>query len=494
MSSKVVHLFTDGFVLFSSFGLLLSVFLASNNLQENNFIINRLNENWKKSPITKIQSTYNDICVSTFTSQFSISNYFWPGNSKGCNCINIPRNSFKAKKYRGNYYSGSCNKNQTLANCEEISETQSFPLHKWRNNYFCHRGLEEGYFGLITVRKGEHCPIYYRSCGKIDTLENELCMKVVEECPINYLKIIDDKNSLRFEISTENTEGKLFTEFFVTDGASVCLNPQENLFSEHDYLLFSDKAINKRKGCSSFIYNYDNNKKINYDNRFSLIDSYQKKEYYEHNGLYVVQNLPRFLDMTNDHTIKLFASNYIGWNKNCMYIGEKSILEEFTQLNLYLNKIDYNNKIIITISTILVIYIGLIIFLWKYKHTEINDNELRVPNNFLLNFLGIYLVFILINTYIFTLIYDNKNLIYLNQTNTSFFDSLFSENCSDNITNLSLKHFGKEFFENLRRYNYMTTFVLLNIVFSIFLTVFGYVIKKKPDNFIEMNYENKKFI
>jgi hypothetical protein len=494
MSSKAVHLFTDGLVLFSSIGLLLSVFFASTNLQENNYIITRLNESWKKSPITKVQSTYNDICVSTFTNQFSVNNYLWPGNSKGCNCINIPHNSFKAKKYRGNFYSGSCDRNQTLANCENIYETQTFPLHKWRNNYFCHRTLEEGYFGLITVRKGEHCPIYYKSCGKIDTLENELCMKSVEDCPINYLKIVDDNNSLRFEISTENTDGKLLTEFFVTDGDSVCLNSQENLFYENGYSLFTEKNTNKRKGCSSFVINTENNQKIFNDDRFSLIDSYPKRQFYDHNGLYVVHNLPRFLDLTSNHSIKLFSANYIGWNKNCMYIGEKSILEEFNQLNIYLNKIGINNCKIITISTILVLYIGLVIFLLKYKNTETVDHELTIPNNFLYKFMGIYIVFVVINFYIFILIHENKKLIYLNQSNTSFFDSLFSENCSDNITNISLKHFGKEFFENLRRYHYMSTFVVLNIVFSVFLTLFGYVVKKKPDNLIEMNFDTKKFL
>lgn len=166
MSSKAVHLFTDGFLIFSSFGLLLSVFFASSNLLENNYIISRLNNSWKKSPITKIQATKNNLCIMTQTSQFSINNYYWPGNVKGCNCVNIAWNAFKAKKYRGRYYSGTCDRNQTLAGCEEIGETQTFLLYKWKNNYFCHRNLDEGYFGLITVRRGEKCPNYYRSCGK----------------------------------------------------------------------------------------------------------------------------------------------------------------------------------------------------------------------------------------------------------------------------------------------------------------------------------------
>lgn len=495
MSSKAVHLFTDGLILFSSIGLLLSVFFATNNLQENNYIINRLNESWKRSPITKIQNTNNEICVSTFTNKFSISNYLWPGNTKGCDCINIPSNSFKALKYRGNFYSGKCSLNQTLATCENIHETSSFPLYKWRNNYFCHRTLDEGYFGLITVRKGEHCPIYYKSCGKIDTLDNELCMKEVEDCPINYLKIIEDSNNLRFEISTENTNGKLLTEFFVTDGDSVCINSKENLFSEYEYKLFSSKSIKKRKGCSSFIVNPETNQKIYNDNKFSLIDSYPKKQFYEHNGLYIVNNLPRYLDLTNNHSIKLFSANYIGWNKSCMYIGEKSILEEFNQLNFYLDKIETNNGRIITISTILVLYIGLLIFILKYRNTEIVDHELTIPNNFLFKFIGIYLVFIVINICILNLIIENKRLIYLNQSNKSFFDSLFSENCSDNLTNLSLKHFGKEFFENIRRYHYMTTFVALNVLFGVLIILVGYVIKRKPDNEIELNnFESKKFL
>lgn len=329
---------------------------------------------------------------------------------------------------------------------------------------------------------------------KIDTLNNELCVKVVEDCPINFLKIINEENNLQFDISTENTDGTILTEFHATDGEKVCINTEENLFSENDYLLFSNQGVKKRKGCQSYVENPENLNKIYEDDRFMLIDSYPKKQYYEHNGLYVVDQLPHFLDHTKDHTIKLFTATYIGWDKNCMYIGEKSILEEFKQLDIYLKKIEENNNIIITISTFVILYIGIIIFFWKYRNSEIIDHELTIPNEFLTKFYAIYILFIVLNIYILKLTLHNKNLIYLNQNNTSFFDSLFNENCSDHLTNISLKHFGKEFFANLRRYHYMTVFVLLNILSGIFITIFGHLMKRKSDNIVNMQYDVKKFL
>ena len=493
MSTKAVHLFTDMLLIFSSIGILLSVLFTSTTLLENNYIIGRLNNSWNKSPITMVQATHNNLCIATDTNHFSVSNYLWPGSSKGCDCTNIAENAFKARKYKGNYYKGNCIYNQTLAGCSAAEETPSFPLYKWRGRYFCHRAYSEGYFGLITVRSGDNCPIYYRNCGKIDTLANKLCVREVEDCPINHLGIIES-DVLNFNVSNENPDGFILTEFHVTDGENVCINSDENLFSEHDYKLFSGKAKKKRTGCNSFVENTDKKVKVHYDTRFKLVDSINKKLYYQQNGLVFVDLLPQFLDLTKNHSVKLFTAPYIGWDKNCMYIGEKSILEEFNKLSGHLKNIDTNNKSIVYLSSLILLYIGIVIFFLKYKYSDIVEKELTVPEWFINKFFLIYLIFNALNYYIYQLVRENKNSIYLNQNNTSFFDSLFNENCSDYETNISLKHFGKEFFSCIRRYNYMIIFVLLNTISSIFICIFGFYSKKRPENVENSFYEDKKFL
>ena len=130
----------------------------------------------------------------------------------------------------------------------------------------------------------------------------------------------------------------------------------------------------------------------------------------------------------------------------------------------------------------------------KYRNSEIVDHELTIPDQFLIRFHCVYIIFIILNIYVLNLILHNKNLIYLNQNNTSFFDSLFNENCSDHLTNISLKHFGKEFFTNFRRYHYMTVFIVMNIVSALFINLFGHLIRRKPDNIINIELEGKKFL
>ena len=486
MSSKAVHVLTDVFLIISSAGILLSVLFAATNLLDNNYIITRLTKSWKRSPISHVQAS-REWCVMTHTNQLSITNYNWPGNLPGCNCMNIAPKAFKARKYRGKYFSGSCIYNQTLAGCEEIGQTPIIPMNKWKNTFFCHRGFPENYFNLITVKKGHECPIYYKNCGKIDTLENEICLKYVEDCPINHIIFDPDTKFLKIDSSTQNTNGFIFSEFHVTDSDKVCINNDENLFTENKYLLMVEKFIRNRRGCQSSVDL--NGGKLYHDNRFKLLDSYSKKLYYEHAGMHVVDILPQFLDLTGNNNVKLFGAPFIGWNKDCMYIGEKSILEEFSNLGENLDKIEFNNKKLIYCSTLLLIYIGLLIFYLKYKYSKIEDKDLTIPDSFYNNFLAIYAVFAVINIYIVYLVQANKNLIYLNQSNTQFFDSLFNENCSDNETNASLRHFGREFFSNISRYNYMRIFIILNIISSIFICVFGNYTKRKPDNVI-YNYDS----
>ena len=491
MISKAVHIFSDMLLIFSSIGILLSALFASTTLLENNFIINRLNNSWNKSPITRAELKKDQLCIETDINLFSINNYLWPGNYPGCDCTKIGPNAFKSRKYKGNYYQGKCEHNQTLAGCSAIMETQSFPLHKWRGKYFCHRALNEGYFGLITVRKGEACPEYYKTCGKIDTLENELCIRSVEDCPLNHLSIVHESDILKLDTSNTNTESFILTEFHVTDGENVCINNEQNLFSELSYKLFSRKSLRQRSGCKSVVSN--NNSQVNYDLRFKQIDSYSKRLFYEHNGLYIVDILPHFLNFTNEHTIKLFAAPYIGWNKNCMHIGKNSILEEFGKLRQHLKNIEDNNKSLIFATTAILLYIGIVIFCLKYKYSEIIDNDnLTIPDWFINYFICIYLIFIALNYYVYYLVQANKNSIYLNQSNTSFFDSLFNDNCTDYETNISLKFFGKEFFSNIRWYNYMISFVIINTIFSIIICIFGIYSKKLQNKNVIHHHDDKK--
>jgi hypothetical protein len=176
-----------------------------------------------------------------------------------------------------------------------------------------------------------------------------------------------------------------------------------------------------------------------------------------------------------------------------MHIGKNSILEEFGKLRQHLKNIEDNNKSLIFATTAILLYIGIVIFCLKYKYSEIIDNDnLTIPDWFINYFICIYLIFNALNYYVYYLVQANKNSIYLNQSNTSFFDSLFNDNCTDYETNISLKFFGKEFFSNIRWYNYMISFVILNAIFSIIICIFGIYSKKLQNKNVIHHHDDKK--
>ena len=54
-------------------------------------------------------------------------------------------------------------------------------------NIFCYKHIS--YKDLLNngqiIKKGEKCPLEYsQNCGRLDTLEQELCIKNTEKCPL----------------------------------------------------------------------------------------------------------------------------------------------------------------------------------------------------------------------------------------------------------------------------------------------------------------------
>ena len=474
-SKRSFHSFTDCLLFLISFGIMLLALLSYNAI-ENNYIIRNLINSWSKSPITIIQSNNNDLCSETDTNLFSVSNYIWPGSLRGCDCSFISHLAFQAELFKGYYFKGSCIYNQTLAGCSEIKETPKSHLYMWRGSNLCHREFGKEYFQLKTVRSGDKCPISYKTCGKIDTLENKLCVKEFEDCPINHFARMET-GLVKFDVSNKNTDGFILTEFHVTDGQNVCINNEENLFSEHDHILFSEDGKKGRTGCKSYVVNPANKVQVHYDPRFKLVDSIAKKLYYKQNGIIIENVLPNFLEYTKDHSIQLFTAPYIGWDKNCVYIGETSITEEIINLSGHLNDIEKNHKIILLLSFLILSYIFAMIFYWKYEQSG------NVQNWFVQEYKFIFTLFLVLNIYNLYLIRTNINSIYLNKSNTSFFDSLFNKNCSDYLTNISLKHFGQQFFLCIEIYNFMSIVLVINMISVFIIVLFTIYTHEWSDNF-----------
>ena len=87
---------------------------------------------------------------------------------------------WQGREVRDYYYSNSHYNSKT--EIEDVTE-----ITKINGNYFCFKKIlykDLLYNGQI-IKKGESCPQEYKqNCGTIDTLEQQLCIKSNENCPL----------------------------------------------------------------------------------------------------------------------------------------------------------------------------------------------------------------------------------------------------------------------------------------------------------------------
>ena len=70
-------------------------------------------------------------------------------------------------------------------------------LKKINGYYFCYRYIsyKDLLYNLQIIKKGTECPSEYKkNCGRIDTLEQELCIKENEKCPLYDIGIGNKSN------------------------------------------------------------------------------------------------------------------------------------------------------------------------------------------------------------------------------------------------------------------------------------------------------------
>ena len=70
-------------------------------------------------------------------------------------------------------------------------------ITKIHNNFFCYqkkKSYKELLYNNQIIKKNEECPLGYKNCGIIDTLEQKLCMPQGEECPLYDLGLAEDNN------------------------------------------------------------------------------------------------------------------------------------------------------------------------------------------------------------------------------------------------------------------------------------------------------------
>ena len=190
-------------------------------------------------------------------------------------------------------------------------------IDKINGNLFCFKKIsykELLYNGQI-IKNWEDCPgNYQKNCGIIDTLEQKLCIKEDEKCPIYDLGIgepkdvinyhYDDKANIYYNNDNYNGDKKIIGTLILNDG-QPCYDVKEKLWRK----FHPREATNTHLNCKYKVLG-----KLN-DDRYENKGSISYKKLYEDNLSQNNQNM--LFDKIKDETVSLYKRIFLGIDKKC---------------------------------------------------------------------------------------------------------------------------------------------------------------------------------
>lgn len=272
-------------------------------------------------PLTDLE--YIDSCPDE---KFELTLFTIPESSQGCACLNL---TYEYKQANKEIVSrGKCNKNNTLNGCISISNYSSVELKKWHSNSFCCKRYDDktsGYKNYFknSVLKGENCKEGYKNCGKLDDMDNYLCLPINESCPVNDIKILDerDDNLTDYEsykigdkylyFTNKSTENPLITKLKTFEG-KLCHGKGYYHTDYPQFILDNNFDI---YGCRYKIQD------TLYDESVEKLDNLTKDELYKYNDIdmfsrYNVSCEYPYFSLNAE--IFLYPKRYIGFSKQCL--------------------------------------------------------------------------------------------------------------------------------------------------------------------------------
>lgn len=501
MNQKSLHILCDIIILIPILGILISLFLLSNTLKDDMFIIKQLFDGWNNKPIQILQESYKKTCSDI--GMYDLLSYEWPGVNQGCYC-----------QINKKLYKNSCQVNKiNQSDCKDIHQNKSISLKKWKGSYFCGSSIKpKSYFELNIVSKNERCSQKYKKCGIIDSLNNYLCIPENEMCPLNKIEFMQGMENFRIETSNKNMEGKIFTSFKIAE-KQLCLNNNQRFFSENDYILINtstefhslpnlklDLSLN---GCATGVFDTKGNYQYSSPN-YEMIDSDKKINFYKKNEDFFQEanHLPNYLELYGEKLQKeniemfLFASVYPGWKNQCdkkefkNYLKsnrEKEILEIFEKTEVNENKFVTFSLLSIAFFLLGIIYLKYSILIGSYNKFEYSVSASAIISLFYFGILASNAVLLYFADF-------NLEFIKNAKLSTNFFELISNDNCSDDITNASLKHVAKQFFSFANKYFNLKVLSMFVIMASLMNSIIAFLIRQSGDNASRKNYNKKKNI
>ena len=362
-----------------------------------------------------------------------------------------------------------------------INETD---ITKINGYYFCYKHLSYKdllYNGQI-IKQGTECPKEYnKNCGRIDTLNQELCIKENEKCPLydigiglpsdldNY--IYDNKSNIYYNSDNYNFLNKAIIGRITLNDGQPCYNSSEKLWRS----FYPSEADDTHLNYTLEIFNK------NSDDRYIENGNITYKKLYEDN---LDKNLrERIIErMEGNESVYLYQREFFGLDEKC-------------SKNYYLNDIigsyqDIQHRIIlcemlggIAIMVIVSCFLLIEVLMCVLKNSSRPD-ERNLPQFFLCSYITSFIFFS--TTFVFYTI----GFIRIKQNNYLNF------NCSDKIINEIIRK-GQEM-DNIKlelKCNYIDFFSDLSVIIIIIIIFIICVIwhikdKNSKTTGEELNKEN----
>ena len=355
-------------------------------------------------------------------------------------------------------------------------------IKKINGNYFCYRKIlykDLLYNGQI-IKKGEECPSEYKkNCGRLDTLEQELCIKENEKCPlydigigsapdsVNYHRSDDSK--IYYNKDTYNNPNKTIIGRLILSDGQPCLNASEKLWKS-----FSTKeGFETNLKCDLEIfgeyvdYRYEQRGNISYE------------QLYEDNLNLECQNIV-LRNVSHTDKVTLYKREFFGIDKECdekynLNNNTYNIIHNSEEVEYYLLIVGgflFGSVIFSLLLPISIIYLCI---------KEDDFYELCSPIFYSISYL-VYIVIILSCFICYTVFFARV----VNNDLTGY-------NCSDTITNEVIRKGFEDSANNIYyiKINYYLELVCIVInILAIFIAY--YLDKKKKAEPVKSKEESKE--
>ena len=335
-------------------------------------------------------------------------------------------------------------------------------IEKINEYLFCYKHISYKnllYNGQI-IKNEDNCPEKYnKTCGIIDTLNQKLCIKFGERCPlydvgIGQLNAIDNNDNYNYNIGSniyynndnyDNPNKKIIGKLILNDG-QPCYRLNEKLWKKFD----SDEGGENHLKCELEIFGKLND------------DRYENKGNITYKQLYI-DNLSKYnyelvKNDLKDEKVNLYKREFLGINKSC-------------DANSNINKDKYEKikKYEIFEKDILKNSFRYLIYFWGlFLIVSIILFSLRDHIDFSLNII----LFVLLPTSLLALlIVIIEQIIIL----VILINNEISYNCSDDITNEVFRKENENIKKNIRYTKINLVLDLCVFLFHVFAVLIIYI-------------------